>query len=83
MHTDDFGVESASQSNSLFLCDRKKILEIFGIPSKSGVPIQHPTLGNRGVWDRFLIGDYVVHFKYRFENDRIDTITLMTLDEAP
>ena len=70
-------------SGIAFSLSRRQVLERYGIPSKSGPPVQLPVLGERGAWDRFALPTATIHVQYRPDCDEIDMITLMRPDAAP
>lgn len=66
-----------------FKLRRGEVVERFGAPSKSGVELRHPILGESGAWDRFIIGNLTIHVQYRLGSESIEMITLMRPDAVP
>jgi hypothetical protein len=62
---------------------RGQVLEHFGVPSKSGGPLDDPILGKYGEWHRFDLPDYAVHIEYYLDSEKIKRITLMRSDVVP
>jgi hypothetical protein len=62
---------------------RLDIMERFGPPSKSGIGVNDPVLGEYGPWDRFKKVDHTIHAEYRVGSNRIRMITLMRPDVVP
>lgn len=66
-----------------FSLKRNDVLDRYGSPSQSGLAVRHPVLGDSGAWDRFTLDAGVLHVQYKFGQDKIEMITLMTADAAP
>ena len=66
-----------------FAMGRKRVLERFGQPARSGGACRLPGIGEQGPWDRFVLPEGVLHIQYCAEQDEIDLITLMRPDEVP
>ena len=66
-----------------FSWSRRKVIERFGVPSKSGAKSSSPILGEYGPWDRFARTGHTIHVEYSADADRIRVITLMRDDVVP
>ena len=73
----------ATLSEIPFCTVRSTVLLKYGTPAKSGDKHSHPILGDFGPWDRFELGDYVLHVEYCFEAPGVKRITMMRNDVAP
>jgi hypothetical protein len=83
LFSDKFNGFDESLLDVPFSSNRKKVIELFGAPSKSGGKTSSPILGEYGPWDRFASVGHTIHFQYRADADRIKMITLMRPDVAP
>lgn len=62
---------------------RSEVLEGFGTPTKSGLKVSDPILGEYGAWDRFTRSGHTIHVEYCVDSDRIKKLTLMRNDTVP
>jgi hypothetical protein len=70
-------------SEIAFSLSRREVLDLLGVPSKSGAATRIPVLGDKAAWDRFAVPAGSVHVQYRLDRDEIDMITLMRLGTEP
>ena len=66
-----------------FNIERDALISLIGLPVKSGKKVTHAVLGSFGLWDRFQVGNYMLHIQYCVNVDKIEKITLMRGDVAP
>ncbi|MER9977593.1 hypothetical protein [Mesorhizobium sp. M0085] len=66
-----------------FSSSRNDVLNIFGVPSKSGAARRDPFLGEYGPWDRFDEAHHSIHISYHAHANRITRVTLMRVDAVP
>ncbi|CAN7576924.1 hypothetical protein [Mesorhizobium caraganae] len=59
-----------------FSSSRSDVLNMFGVPSKSGAPRTDPFLGEYGPWDRFDEAHHLIHILYHAHADRIKRVSL-------
>jgi hypothetical protein len=83
LHSDDFNGFDENLLDTPFSSNRNKVIEIFGVPSKSGEKISDPILGEYGSWDRFARLGHTIYIEYRADADRIKKITLIRADAVP
>ena len=63
-----------------FRIGRAQVLSRMGAPAKSGQPVCLPGIGKRGAWDRFALGDCLIHVQYCLGRDEVDLVTVMRKD---
>ena len=80
LYSDEFNGFDESLLDAPFSSSRKKVIQLFGSPYKSGGKTDDPILGEYGPWDRFAGLGYMIHVEYRADADRIKKITLMRPD---
>ena len=63
--------------------DAAAVRALLGEPTTSGQPT--PVSGPRAMprWDRYVLGDLVLHVEYTLEGDGIRLVSLMTVAAAP
>jgi hypothetical protein len=83
LYSDSFNSFDEALLDIPFSSNRKKVNELFGVPSKSGGKVSDPILGEYGPWDRFTRTGHTIHFEYGLDADRIKKITLMRPDVVP
>lgn len=66
-----------------FVAGRSEVMAKLGVPSKSGVGLRDPILGEYGAWDRFSRAGHAIHIEYRVDVDRIRKVTWMREDVVP
>ncbi|CAN7473003.1 hypothetical protein [Mesorhizobium sp. LjNodule214] len=59
-----------------FSSSRSDVLNMFGVPSKSGAARTDPFLGEFGPWDRFDEAHHSIHILYHAHADRIKRVSL-------
>jgi hypothetical protein len=62
---------------------RRRVLDEFGVPERSGQQTTIVGLGPQGAWDRFAIGSVRMHFQYTVVGDLIRLVSIMAADVAP
>jgi hypothetical protein len=60
-----------------FWLNRHGVRGACGPPDMSGAASHHPIIGDRGEWDRFVLGGVTVHVEYQVGVDAIEMVTLM------
>lgn len=80
LYSDEFNGFDESLLDAPFSSNRNKVIEILGVPSKSGGKISDPILGDYGAWDRFARVGHAIHVEYGADADRIKKITLIRAD---
>jgi hypothetical protein len=65
-----------------FDAGQEEVRRAFGEAQKSGGPGKMPRVFNHAGWDRFEVGNFLIHFTYRAVDRRIELVTLMPRQPA-
>ncbi|KAA3449270.1 hypothetical protein C7I87_17755 [Mesorhizobium sp. SARCC-RB16n] len=68
--------------NIPFSFSRSDVLNVLGVPSKSGAARTDPFLGEYGPWDRFDEARHSIHILYHAHVDRIRRVALARADSV-
>lgn len=66
-----------------FSSSRREVLNLLGVPSKSGDAHTSRFLGEYGAWDRFDSARHSIHVEFQPHADSIKMVTLMRADVVP
>lgn len=80
LHSTEYGGFNDSLFDIPFRCTRPQVLELYGIPQKSGEQTTDTILGDTGAWDLFHLPMYNLHCQYELNTG---TIKLVTLTSSP
>jgi hypothetical protein len=83
LDSEELGGFDDGYSELSFSLTRQQVLNILGVPSKSGLRFKDPVLGEYGPWDRFLRENHTIHVEYAISEDKIKKITFMRSDLTP
>lgn len=62
---------------------RQQVRELLGAPEREGEASRIPVLGEGPAWDRYEVGDRLVHVSFRPDGPGISKVTLMTAESRP
>jgi hypothetical protein len=60
-----------------------EVRRLLGEPESSGAGLTLPVLGVMPPWDRFIVGERVVHVSYRADEPGLSLVTLMCREVVP
>ena len=62
---------------------RSEVRGLLGEPESSGGEVTLPVLGSRPAWDRFSVGEQLIHVAYRPGGPGLSLVTIMSRKVAP